>query len=265
MKVLLIGGSSDLGRELGKVLPYEFTNFDIKNDNLFVPDFIQGSLTKKEDLLFLKEKHFDVIVHIAGVHPILKDSNNEDLMQSVNVDGVKNVLESIWNPLNFIFISSSAAKNTKSPYGKTKAQAEKIVEYYATAQKQGAFALRTKGFTPYYSPSYKQFIDYANWAITGSVHILDVVKAVDLCLKNPRLTYEMFVVDGKQDFTPQDQKKWSKQNLLKKYPEALDLVNELTIPKSAPTYSKPENSVGYEPSFGFSKVVDEFLKKKKHS
>ncbi len=181
-------------------------------------------------------------------------------MKSVNVDGVKNVLENITNHVNFIYISSSAAAKD-SDYGKTKAQGEELVKNYFKDKPYGGFALRTKGFTPYFSPSYKSFVDYANWVLTGAVHIEDVVEAVRLCLQKPKQDFEMFVVDGKQDFTEEEQSTWSEDVLKEKYPQAKEFISTLTIPSKSPSYSDSKNMVGYVPSHGFSKVVEEFLKK----
>src|SRR5690606_36375405 len=144
----------------------DYINVDITNQNPFTSQFILGNLTNPQDLAHLPK--VDTVIHIAGIHPIMAAMQNESLMWQVNVVGDKNVFK-ILQRKKFIYISSSAAAKDSS-YGKSKLAAELIVEQYSHQFPVSTYALRTKGFTPFNSPSYKSFLDYANWNLTGAVH-----------------------------------------------------------------------------------------------
>lgn len=259
-KILIIGGSSDLGRELGKLLGYEFSNLDIQNNNEFIEDFIYADITNIDSLNILKEKEYDAVIHISGIHPITA-SDDHDLMFKVNVDGVSNVLNclSLTKTRHFIYISSSSAKNSTTLYGRSKQMGEKIVESFVSSHGFKAYALRTRGFTPYYSKAYSKFEDYANWVFSGAVHIKDVVNCIDLCVKNPTDNYELFLVDGKNDFSKEELNNWNVKMIKDKYPDHLELINKLSIPKNPPQYQEVINFPGYKPSFGISYLFEEYI------
>lgn len=260
MKILLIGGSSDLGRELGKSLPYDFVNLDVKNDNPYVKEFLQVDITNIHSLTGIKNMEFSHIIHISGIHPILTDLKNKDLMFDVNVKGVFNVLETIKDHKckEYILISSSSAKNVKTEYGKTKFLSEKVLESFCQGNGINGYALRTRGFTPYYSKYYKNFIDYANWVLTGAVHIKDVVSCIDLCLNKKSKNFEEILVDGKDCLSPKEREKWGKEMLKNKYPKYAKFIEELTVLEKVPVYQNQSNSVGYSPSFGINELFLEY-------
>lgn len=257
-KVLIVGGSSDLGRSLSKKIKntHEITNFDIRDRNVHAHQFISGSLTKIEDLNFLDNNHYDQIIHISGIHPILGKTDLE-LMYKVNVEGLFNVLSKVKNfksPTNFIYISSSSAKNINSEYGKTKFLGEQLVESFTKTYNNiitTSFALRTRGFTPFYSAAYKgDLIPYLNWVCTGAVHIDDVIECVYLAQKSTLKGYHQFLVDGKNDIDPNQKMDWGKELLLKKYPNRSDIINKLTLENSFPHYTEEKNVLNYRPQKG---------------
>lgn len=255
MKILLIGGSSDLGRALVDELPNTI-NFDIQDQNPKASQFILGNLTNPLDLKNLPA--FDAIVHISGIHPLISNNQNLSLMRKVNVEGVENVLQTL-KPQKFIYISSSSASKP-TDYGLSKLAGEQLVEAYSKNNPNTQnYILRTKGFTPFTSPSYKNFLDYANWNLSGAVHIQDVVQAVKCCLTDNNPGTPRMLITGRDEFTDLEKQNWGLDILLQKYPQAQDLIHQLTIPATAPVYGDFSNPVGYSPKYGFSQVVQEWV------
>ena len=260
--ILLIGGSSDLGRELSKNLNQDYVvhNFDLKNANFNCSHFIAGNITELKDLQFLQNSNYDIIIHISGVHPIL-NQNNDQLMYDVNVNGLENVLKQVVKKskaTKFIYISSSSVKKADTNfYGKTKLLAEQKIEFY---QKQypeifnQVYVLRTRGFTPYYSPSYKgDFKSYFEWVLGGSVHIKDVVNCIVLAIKNNQLIFDTIYVEGKNDFVDNELQNF--ENTLKtKYSQYLNLLNQIKI--TTPLYTTiDKNSLNYLPQYGINYIL----------
>lgn len=275
-KVLLIGGSSDLGRAIYRHLytTHSFTNADIKNEN-HCP-FVQINVTNKLILeKHLNEHHYDWIIHIAGIHPIMSGVTKE-LMKEVNEEGVRNVLDSIksyvhHNPITgskYILISSNSATKNNDFYGNTKKRAEEIFQSYNSIN---GIILRTRGFTPYHSEYYENFIDYANWSLKGSVHINTVVAYIRTYLNLDRVDeadYDnlmadiedkrIILADGKNIYTEEELNNWSKETLLKKFPHEEKLIKQLDFSKK-PKYSNiDENLLENYDEHGFEKVFKEY-------
>lgn len=252
MKVLLIGGSSDLGREIGKQLNFDFINYDISNKNIYVKNYQYFDLTDVNSLELLKTNSFDAIIHITGIHPLSGDLN---LMNKINVIGLNNVLKNM-NCSKFIYISTTSVdKDTE--YGKSKKNAEKLIIDHSFKHQIQTFILRTRGFTPYYSKHYDNFVDYANWTLQGSVNIKDVVNSINLSLKSTLRGCTPIRIDGKQDLLESDS--LSHEFLIKKFPLLEDFIKKLDIPQEKPTYKSEYNNLGYYPKYGIFYIFEEYL------
>jgi len=254
-KILLIGGSSDLGKELAfQLTDIEFTNFDITNTNNFVNKYIEGNLLNPHSFDF--EDYYDAVIHIAGIHPLIEKEENPQLMTRVNVEGVQNILTKLKTSKtrNFIYISSSSATKRKNLYGMTKYLGEQIVDLFSKKEGFNAYSLRTRGFTPFYSMSYNNYIDFANWFLSGAVHIQDVVNTVKHCINKPnQKSHKILLVDGKSDYTEQELSNWKKEIFIEKYKKDFnEEISLLNIVK--PSYTLDHNNI-ISPSIGISEVL----------
>ena len=129
MKTLITGGTGFIGSCLSRLIP-----------DATVLDFIPPELSKTEeesyhvhwydaDLCEPMEgiQEYDVIYHLAALTSVQESIKYPDLYLRVNVDGTKNLLNHLAPHQRIIFASTAAAFEPKSPYDRSKAQAEKIV------------------------------------------------------------------------------------------------------------------------------------------
>lgn len=259
-KVLIIGGSSDLGRELSKRLNYFTINADLVDKNAFADKYEFIDITSNVEKI--KNIQYKYIVYIAGIHP-LNVKNEEDYFK-INVDGLKNVLDNVnlKTLKKVIYISTTSVKKNNL-YAESKRQAEFFIEQFSKKNNISCVSLRTRGFTPYYSKYYKNFIDYANYVASGSVNIKDVVSAINNSLIKDLKGYNVFIIDGKDDFSSFV----DINELIKLNPRFKDLINQIKFPETRPSYQQYSyNLIDYSPKYGFLHIFEEyeeFLKNKK--
>jgi nucleoside-diphosphate-sugar epimerase len=139
MKIIVIGGSGFLGKELLKLLTVgnEIINYDIQEKSWNNTYTHKLDITDQENVLS-SLNHANCIINLAAVHSDnVKDKN---LYYEVNVNGAKNICKAAVknNVQNQIFISSVAVYghglnlsinsklNPFNDYGKSKVEAEKV-------------------------------------------------------------------------------------------------------------------------------------------
>lgn len=139
--VLITGSSGFLGKHMVKYLTYEhiFTSSRTNSD-------INTDLTLEAPLI----PNVDVVVHCASkAHSVPKTEKEKRAFFDVNINGTLNLLKGLENsafPVSFIFISSVAVYGLEKgtlitedapplatdPYGKSKTEAEKIIQDWCT-------------------------------------------------------------------------------------------------------------------------------------
>ena len=125
---------------LGKSLIY----FLKKNKKFKIKRYLGNILNIKKTNKWIKENQFEIILHLAAIVPTREVNKNYKLAKKINVDGTKNLINSIKKHQKskpFLFFSSSShvysfskkiieeksKKNGITKYGKTKLLAEKIL------------------------------------------------------------------------------------------------------------------------------------------
>jgi UDP-glucose 4-epimerase len=191
MKVLLTGGSGDLGqvlvpRLLGQGDTPVILDIRARADMQQQAVFIQGSVL---DRLGLQEsvRGCDCVVHIAGWHGIHEDAGDKNVYDffDLNVRGTFEVFEAAaFLGINkIIYISTTSVRNPTTLYGRTKILAECIADDYARYHDMNVITLRPRGFIPYWNRHvYTSYSNWARWFWRGAVHIDDVAAAVMLGL-----------------------------------------------------------------------------------
>ena len=135
LKCAITGANGVLGKRLRQTLPYKFYSF---KDNI-------ADYTKV--LRWINSKQFDLVIHLAAIVPTNRVDKNFKIAKKINVDGTKNIIKALSTlkepPKWFFFASTSHVYpstnfykiisekcRTKpySKYGKTKKEAEKIIQ-----------------------------------------------------------------------------------------------------------------------------------------
>lgn len=152
MKLLLTGASGFLGREIQKTLKgVDIVTLGRQNCR------VQSDLAMEVPILPI----VDVVVHAAGkAHFVPKSQLEEKMFFDVNVLGTRNLLEGLDRsqvlPKSFVFISSvsvygvekgtgiqeSHPLNAQEAYGKSKIQAERLVQAWCNLNQVGCTILR---------------------------------------------------------------------------------------------------------------------------
>ena len=189
MKILLTGGSGDLGQTL---VPRLLANGDMPVAlDVRVPIdlrqgamFVQGSVLDRSKLKeSLQGCH--CIVHIAawhGIHESRGEKNAYDFFD-LNVRGTFEVFEAAVSlGINkIIYISTTSVRRPDTLYGHSKILAERIAEDYADHRGMNVITLRPRSFIPFWNhDAYTGYSDWARWFWNGAVHIDDVAAAVML-------------------------------------------------------------------------------------
>ena len=150
MKVLIFGGSGYIGTELVRLLieRYGASNvvvFDLIKGIVEGVEYIVSDITKKDEVKKAIHSHKpDAIVNLAAVHYIPYCIEHPKEVVKINVDGVRNILDSIkevdgYSP-RFVFASSASiygshdkvirenfAKIPNDVYGESKLHAEQVI------------------------------------------------------------------------------------------------------------------------------------------
>src|ERR1700726_3193421 len=241
MKVLLTGGSGDLGQTLvPRLLDRRDTPViwdvrpprDLKQGTVF----IEGSILDRPKLTEIF-RGCDCIVHIAAWHGIHEDRGEKNPYDffDLNARGTFEVFEGAASAGidKIIFISTTSVYRPDTRYGSSKILAELIAEDYRKHRHMNAITLRPRGFIPYWDHDvYAKYSDWARWFWKGAVHIDDVAAAVILSLQlisRQQLRQQLILtLDSAYEYTDADLDHWDADGagstLRKYYSEYYDLA-----------------------------------------
>jgi len=220
MKVLLTGGSGDLGQTLVPLLigkGHTPVILDVRAPHDSTQGvFIQGSIL---DRAILKEAlhSCDCIVHIAawhGIHEIRGEKNAYDFFD-LNVRGAFEVFEAAVSLgiEKIVFISTTSVDKPDTLYGRSKVQSECIADNYRKYSNMNVITLRPRAFIPFWNRGvYANYSDWARWFWKGAVHIDDVASAVTLSvdlISHQHLGRQLILtLDGAYEYTDADLENW---------------------------------------------------------
>lgn len=280
MKVLLTGGSGDLGSMAGPALEklgHEVKNLDIAQPKVGYGEFIQGSILDRKVLADVIPE-VDCVVHIAALHGIHEFRGvDRHKFWDLNVTGTFNLLEASHEAHlgRFVFLSSTSVNNKESFYGHTKVLSEEAcLSFTAMDPDMSIIRLRPRAFIPHWNTEvYKSFDEWAKWFWGGAVHVTDVnqslIKSVELLSRTAVPGCPVFVIDGKYDYTASDLADWDKDGpgstFRKHYPQYYDLaVKHGLDPSQRPsTYDiEPARSeLGFAPVYSLRNLLEELAER----
>ena len=278
MKVLLTGGSGDLGRTLvPRLLDRRDTPVildvraprDLKQGAVF----IEGSILDRPKLMEIF-RGCDFIVHITAWHGIHEDRDEKNAYDffDLNVRGTFEVFEAAVSLGidKIVFISTTSVYRPDSRYGSSKILAELIAEDYGKHRDINVIILRPRGFIPYWNREvYASYSDWARWFWKGAVHIDDVAAAVMLSLdliSRQRLTQQLILtLDSAYEYTDADLDHWDADGpgstFKKYYPEYYDLALSYgldpTLKQTRLDISETVRWLGYKPSYSLANLLSE--------
>jgi nucleoside-diphosphate-sugar epimerase len=278
MKVLLTGGSGNLGQTLVPML------LD-KGDTPVILDlrpprdlkqgavFIEGSILDRSTLTEIF-RDCDCIVHIAawhGIHETRGEKNSYDFFD-LNVRGTFEVFEAAayLGIDKIIFISTTSVYRPDTRYGSSKILAELIAEDYRKQSNMNVITLRPRGFIPFWNRDvYANYSDWARWFWKGAVHIDDVAAAIILSMDRicrQQLGQQLILtLDSAYEYTDADLDHWDADGagstFQKYYPEYYDLALSYGLdPALKPTkldISETVRWLGYKPSYSLASLLSE--------
>lgn len=278
MKILLTGGSGDLGTILAAKLIKRgdtVVRFDIRDADA-CGEFISGSILDREKLKAILPG-VDCIVHIAawhGIHEFTKQKDAYDFWD-VNVTGTFNIFQCALaaKVKNVLFISSEAVADENGIYGWTKVLGEEIAERYVRHDHMNVLTLRPRAFIPYWNKEvYQTYLDWCKWYWKGAVHIDDMVQAtlqsIDLLTSKTIGQHMVLPVDGAYQYTQDDLQDWDSTGegatFKKYYAKYYDLaVRHGLNPASPPTIqdiSATNKILGYEPRYSLQNMLEDLAK-----
>ena len=278
MRVLLTGGSGDLGQTLvPRLLDRGDTPVvldvraprDLKQGALF----IEGSILDRPRLPEIF-RGCDCIVHIAAWHGIHEDRGEKNAYDffDLNVRGTFEVFEAAASLGidKIVYISTTSVYRPDSRYGSSKILAEAIAEGYRKHRNINVITLRPRGFIPYWNrEAYDRYRDWARWFWKGAVHIDDVAAAVMLSvdlLSRQRIEQQLVLpLDSAYEYTTADLTDWDAEGpgstFKKYYAEYYDLAVSYGLdPAVKPTrldISETVRGLGYKPSYSLASLLAE--------
>ena len=278
MRVLLTGGSGDLGQTLvPRLLDRGDTPviLDVRAPRHLKRGavFIQASILDRPKLPEMF-RGCDCIVHIAAWHGIYEDRGEKDAYDffDLNVRGAFEVFEAAASLGidKIVFISTTSVYRPDSRYGSSKILAELIAEDYRKHRGMNVITLRPRGFIPYWNREvYANYSDWARWFWKGAVHIDDVAAAVILSLSvisRQRIEQQLVLtLDSAYQYTDADLADWDAEgpgSTFKKYhPEYYDLALSYGLdPALKPTrldISETVRWLGYRPAYSLKNLLSE--------
>src|SRR6266446_5289560 len=276
MKVLLTGGSGNLGQTLVPMLldkAHTPVILDVRAPRDLKKEvvFIDGSILDRPKLADIF-RGCDCIVHIAawhGIHESRGEKNSYDFFD-LNVRGTFEVFEAAASVGigKIIFISTTSVYRPDTRYGSSKILAELIAEDYRKHRKINVITLRPRAFTPYWDRDvYASYSDWARWFWQGAVHIDDVAAAVILSLQlfsRQHLGQQLLLtLDSAYEYTDDDLDHWDAggagSTFKKYYAEYYDLAFSYGLdPALKPTkldISETVRWLGYRPSYSLARLL----------
>ncbi len=275
MRIILTGGSGDLGRILCPLLAERGDTpvvLDVRPPQGGV-EFVDASITDR-DALKAALPGAGMIVHIAawhGVHEFRKEKNAYDFWD-LNVTGTFNVFQTAADAGidKIVFISSTSIDERFGIYGHTKVLCEEMVRTYAARHGMSILTLRPRAFIPHWNRTiYSSYIEWAKWFWGGAVHINDVAQAVMRAvefLDANKLAEPIFLaVDGAYEYSERDLETWDRDGsgstFKKYYADYFDIVREHGLdPSHKPKrldISDTRKLLNYEPHFSLKNLLEE--------
>jgi nucleoside-diphosphate-sugar epimerase len=270
MRILLTGGSGDLGRLLCEALAArgdEPVVIDPAPPPPCVKTYFAASILDRAAVARAVEGA-GCVIHIAAWHGIHEARRTKSVydFHDLNVTGTFEVLEASARAgvKRFLFISSTSVSDRYGVYGHSKVLSEEMCRAYAHRHGMAVGILRPRAFIPSWNRDvYAGFPEWAAWFARGAVHIDDVGRAVSCALDlltQGRLTSPapVFTIDGAYDFTREDLDNWDAdgpgstfrkhypgdEGLMRKYgldparrPKVLDVPEQERLPGYVPRYS----------------------------
>jgi nucleoside-diphosphate-sugar epimerase len=276
MRILLTGGSGDLGQVLSKELEIRGdipVRLDVRTPKYNRGVYIQGSILDRP-LLRRSLEGIDCIVHIAawhGIHDVTKAKNVYDFWD-LNVTGTFNVFEAAVEAgiKRIVHISSESVSDWSGIYGHTKVLGEEIARVYAKRHRMQVLTLRPRAFIPWWNREvYRSFVEWARWFWPGAVHIEDVnqavIQAIDLLARQSFSSPLVLNVDGAYEYTDEDLNAWDingpSTTFRKYYGEYHDMVLSYGLnPAQKPEkliISETRRWLGYEPHYSLKNLLME--------
>ena len=235
---LVTGGNSFIGIHLVNELIRRNVNIVVYVRSIkTIPDewigkvkVIEGDLIDNNSILNIGDK-FDVVFHLAAyVHKIPKSDDEKKYVFAVNVEGTKNLLESLSDSVgNIVFFSSvsvygndmgrnldeDTSTNPTTLYGKTKLSAEQLVIDYGNKHKFKTTILR---LPLVYGPGNKgniynmiEAIDHRRFVMMGRgrnkrsmVYVGNVVDAAMAVLNTEVSDGKVYLITDGIDYTVRD-------------------------------------------------------------
>jgi nucleoside-diphosphate-sugar epimerase len=278
MKVLLTGGSGDLGRTLvPRFLDRGDTPviLDVRAPRDFKQGavFVEGSILDRPNLTEIF-RGCDCILHIAawhGIHESRGEKNAYDFFD-LNVRGTFEVFEAAVSLGidKIVFISTTSVHRPDTRYARSKILAELIAEDYRRHNKVNVITLRPRGFIPFWNRDvYANYSDWARWFWNGAVHIDDVAAAVilslDLISRQPLTQQLILTLDSAYEYTDADLDLWDADGagstFKKYYSQYYDLALSYGLdPALKPTrldISETVRWLAYKPSYSLASLLSE--------
>lgn len=278
MRILLTGGSGDLGGLLSEALADrgdEPAVIDLVPPHTCVKTYFGGSILDRP-LVGKSVQGMDCVIHIAAWHGIHETRRTKTVYEfhDLNVTGTFNVLEASATAgvKRFLFISSTSVTDRYGVYGHTKILGEEMSRAHAHRHGMEVIILRPRAFIPSWNTAvYARFPEWAAWFARGAVHVADVSRAVlcaiDLLRKQEGLESPapIFTIDGAHDYTKEDLDTWDAEGpgstFRKYYPDDEDLVRKHGLdPARKPrvlTIPDAEKLPGYVPRYSLKNMLEE--------
>ncbi len=278
MKVLLTGGSGNLGQTLvplllNKVDTPVILHVRAPRNLKEGAVFIEGSILDRSKLTDIF-RGCDCIVHIAawhGIHESRGEKNSYDFFD-LNVRGTFEIFQAAASVGidKIIFISTTSVYNPNTRYGRSKILAELIAEDYRKNSNVNVITLRPREFIPFWDRDvYANYSDWARWFWKGAVHIDDVAAAVILSMNlisGQQLGQQLVLtLDSAYEYTDADLDHWDADGagstFKKYYSEYYDLALSYGLdPALKPTkldISETVRWLEYNPSYSLASLLSE--------
>jgi nucleoside-diphosphate-sugar epimerase len=278
MRVLLTGGSGDLGQALVPGLLDRGDTpviLDIRAPATLSQGaaFIEGSVLDRA-MLPDAMRGVDRVVHIAAWHGIHEGAGGKSAHDffDLNVRGTFEIFEAAASVgvRDIVHISTTSVYHPGTLYGRSKILAEQIAEGYARDRGMNVIILRPRGFIPHWNRDvYTRYSDWARWFWKGAVHIDDVVSAVMLSLdhvaRERMETSLTLTLDSAYEYTDEDLQRWDEagagSTFRKRYAAYYDLAVTYGLnPALKPTkldISETIRLLGYRPRYSLANLLAE--------